>query len=201
MLDELVTRFLESRKTEGGKEPAKREVSVCAVCQEELAQGGTEGNEEEPDADGPSSACFDCGHTVCMDCATGMLQAKKDDSPDALNLLACPCARLEACDGVLFLQETQRVADALTTLARSAKRGAVPPYSRVAGFVRSVPRDATGDGAPNRNKLHDPGQMAAKSDSSGSQDAGASKGKGRRDERGEVADAALQVCQRALHHL
>jgi hypothetical protein len=196
VLDELVTRFLESRKTEGadGKVPAKREASACAVCQEELAQSGTEGKEEQPAADGPSSARFDCGHAVCMECATGMLQAKKDDSPDALNLLACPCARLEGCGGVLFLQETQRVIDTLTTLARSAKGGAAPPYRRAAGLVRCIPRvEAMGDGALDRTKHDDQGQAAAKCDSNGSQEAGAIKGKGRRDERGEVTDAELQV--------
>jgi len=75
------------------------------------------GEEDPQDArPNPSWVAFDCGHHTCLECATGMLRAKKDDSPDALNLLVCPCARLEGCGGVLFLAETTRVVDVLENI-------------------------------------------------------------------------------------
>ncbi len=96
----------------------------------------------------PAAVHFDCGHRVCLECATGMLRAKRDDADDAVNLLECPCERLEGCGGALFLSETERVLAALAPGAGGEKQGA----EWEAGEERALPTAAPREPALERAK-------------------------------------------------
>jgi hypothetical protein len=116
-LEDLVSRNLEKCSAETAVlsyRSSDKSKWSCVVCQEapENAQGGNGGNGQSTGS-APLSVRFDCGHRLCFECATGMLKARKDESPDAVNLLDCACERLEGCGGALFLSETSRVVQGL----------------------------------------------------------------------------------------
>jgi len=118
----------------------------CVVCQEELPAPAPPGEGgEAPAAAGscapPAAVHFDCGHRLCLECATGMLRAKRDDADDAVNLLECPCERLEGCGGALFLSETERVLAALAPGAGGEKQSGEREAGEASALPAAAPRE------------------------------------------------------------
>jgi hypothetical protein len=146
-LEDLLARHISEPGDAAVKRACGDTAVPCVVCLDVL--------EPTPPGDGanvpsgmapPAVVQFDCGHRVCFECATGMIRAKRDDAADAVNLLDCPCERLEGCGGALFLAETERVLALLEAVAAqgSARATATGNESVVQA---APPRDPAQEGA------------------------------------------------------
>jgi len=117
-LEDLIARHLGERGDAAVQRACGDAAVPCVVCLDVLEPTPPGDGANVPSGTAPPAAVqFDCGHRVCFECATGMIRAKRDDAADAVNLLDCPCERLEGCEGALFLAETERVLALLEAVA------------------------------------------------------------------------------------
>lgn len=116
-LEDLLALHLGERGDAAVKRACGDADMQCVVCLDVLEPTPGDGADVPSGTAPPAAVQFDCGHRVCFECATGMIRAKRDDAADAVNLLDCPCERLEGCGGALFLAETERVVALLQAVA------------------------------------------------------------------------------------